>query len=193
MPPPVFYGLDLPIVLRGYPESKPTSTTASAPTPTPTPIPGPRQLILNPSFESDEAWQIPHTVYPAGYSSVCAHTGLRSMRLGIASGDNIYSYSSVQQAVQIPAGVTQADLTFYYFPLMASPDVDLIYFCILEARNDMVLQCNIWTELNQSWKLGAFSLLSYAGQRVKVHFGVKNDGLGGISALYLGDVELYVR
>jgi hypothetical protein len=33
----------------------------------------------------------------------------------------------------------------------------------------------------------------YAGQQIKVHFGVRNDGLDGISAIYLDDVELWVR
>jgi hypothetical protein len=115
------------------------------------------------------------------------------MRLGQAPGGNLYSYSSVQQTVEIPSGATQADLSFYYFPLMASTEGDHIYFCVLRANDNSILECNLWTDHSQSWNLGGFDLLSYAGQRIKVHFGVRNDGLDGITAVYLDDVELWVR
>jgi len=115
------------------------------------------------------------------------------MRLGIASGNNVYSYSSVQQTVEIPSGATRAMLSIYYFPVMAWPDADLIYFCVLRASDNSTLDCTFWQDLKQAWNLRTFDLLSYAGQRIKVHFGVRNDGLGGISAVYLDDVELRVR
>lgn len=115
------------------------------------------------------------------------------MRLGIAEDVNVYSYSSCQQAVQMPAGIAQADLTFYYYPLMDPTGDDLIYFCVLEASNDIVLQCHIWTELESGWHRGAFNMLAYAGLHIKVHFGVRNDGVGRRSALWLDDVELWVR
>ena len=40
-----------------------------------------------------------------------------------------------------------------------------------------------------------FSLIAcsaFAGQRVRLRLGVKNDGLGGITCVYLDDVTLYV-
>jgi len=166
------------------------------PTPMPTPTATPRQpgqWIVNPSFETDEGWEIPHTDYPAGYSISRAHSGARSIRLGIASGANVYSYSSVQQAVEIPADATRADLSFYYFPVNSVADNDRIYFCILRASDDFELGCEVWMEYHQDWHVHSASLLPYAGQRIKVHVGVKNDGVAGITAVYLDDVELQVQ
>jgi PKD repeat protein len=174
----------VPLVYKSYP----------TPTPTPTQTPrAPMQLIINSSFETNEAWQMPPTAYPADYSTERAHTGLRSMRLGITSGDNVYSYSSCQQPVAIPAGLEQADLSFYYFPMMDAPGGDWLYFCVLDANTDVSLQCHTWGVVNGSWQQHTFSLLSYAGLQVKVHFGVRNDGTGGLSSVYLDDVELWVQ
>lgn len=150
------------------------------------------QLIANPSFEEDAAWVITHTVYPASYSVSRAHSGYRSMRLGLAPGGNLFSYSSVQQTVEIPSEAFQADLSFYYFPLMAQEDGDHLYFCVLRDSDGGILECDFWTDHRQSWNLQTYDLLGYAGQRIKVHFGVRNDGLDGITAMYLDDVELWV-
>jgi len=186
----------MPVVLRGYPPlPTPTATAVPTPTgaPTPTATPVYVQLIRNPGFETDEAWELPHTVHPATYSFSRAHTGWRSMCLGIPAGGNVYSYSSAQQAVDIPEGVTEATLTFHYWPVMAWPDADRIYFCVLRASDDLALQTTVWTDYEQSWHQRTFDLSSYAGQRIKVHVGVRNDGLDRISSVYLDDVELWVR
>ncbi len=114
------------------------------------------------------------------------------MRLGLAPGGNLYSYSSVQQTVEIPNWATRAELSFYYFPLMALDDGDRIYFCVLRASDNTILQWSFWTDAHQAWNLRTFELRDYAGQRIKVHFGVRNDGLDGITAVYLDDVELWV-
>jgi len=150
-------------------------------------------LIVNPSFESDEAWEIPQTVYPASYSVSRAHSGRRSMRLGLAPGANLYSYSSVQQTVEMPSDLTEAELSFYYFPLMVAGGGDNIYFCVLRAADNQILECHFWADTDQDWTRRTFNLARYAGQRIKVHFGVKNDRLDGTASLYLDDVELHVR
>lgn len=104
----------------------------------------------------------------------------------------MYSYSSAQQAVQIPSGATKAELTFYYFPVNGWSDGDRIYFCVLRASDNVILDATVWMDHNQAWNRRIFDLRAYAGQRIKVHFGVKNDGLDGITAVYLDDVELWV-
>ena len=157
------------------------------------PLPVARQLIVNPGFESDEAWQIPQTAHPAVYSAAQAHTGSRSMQLGIISGDNIYSYSSCQQAVQIPGGLLQADLSFYYFTPTGTAGDDVMYFCIMQAGGDVALKCHYWTEPSATWQQRTFNLLSYAGQNIQVRFGIKNNGTGSLSAMFLDDVELWVH
>jgi hypothetical protein len=215
--------LVLPLVRRQHPHvptPTPTSTATRTPTPTVTPTGTPtrtptasrtpqpaqsatptatkvapvaEQLIVNPSFELDEAWVFPRTAYPASYTLSRAHSGLRSVRLGLAPGGNMYSYSSVQQVVEIPIDATQADLSFYYFPLMSSGDDDSIYFCVLLGDSPAILSCDFWTDGNQAWNLRTYDLMSHAGQRIRVHFGVRNDGENGSSAAYLDDVELWVR
>jgi len=121
------------------------------------------------------------------------------MRLGMDTGYNVESYSSVQQTVDIPSGVTQAELSFYYFPVSPQADGDLIYFCVLPTSGDTESDCTYWTDHNQAWNPGTFDLLrykgrSYAGQRVNLRFGVYNDGPPGTTttAVYLDDVELRV-
>lgn len=190
--PPGAHKVFLPLTLRSYRQGTGIFTPTLTPTPTRTPSGVQQQLIVNPSFESIEAWVIPQTARPAGYSVSRAHQGLRSMRLGLVSGDNVYSYSSVQQTVDIPAGVTHAALSFHYFPLMRWDYGDLLYFCVLRAVDDGVLYCDDWVDPNQAWNSRGYDLLGYAGQRIKVHFGVKNDGWDGVSAAYLDDVELWV-
>jgi hypothetical protein len=134
-----------------------------------------------------------HTVYWAGYSTARAHSGSRSMRLGIETGPNLYSYSSAQQAVTISSGASYAQLSFYYYPVSTPGDDDTIYFCVLRAADDSEIKCHFWTEYTPGWHLGTFNLLEYAEQDVKVHFGVRNDGANGVTAVYLDDVQLHVR
>ena len=153
----------------------------------------PRQLVINSSFETNEAWQILQTAYPAGYSTAQAHTGVRSMRLGIPSGDNLYSWSSCQQTIRMPSGLRQAELSFYYFPMMDAPGGDWLYFCVLDASTETTLQCDSWIAANGSWQQRTFSLLGYSGLAIKIHFTVKNDGGGGLSSVYLDDVNLWVQ
>ncbi len=209
-PTPTSLRLWLPVVMRAAmptvsPTASPSPTQTLTPTRTATPTvtptatatatPTPRwtQWIVNPSFENDEAWQIPQTEYPAGYSYSHPRTGARSMRLGIPAGGNVYSYSSAQQVVELPASATEATLTFYYWPVTAWPDADRIYFCVLRASDDVALQTTVWTEYEQAWQQRSVDLRGYAGQRIKVHFGVKNDGENWITSVYLDDVELWVR
>jgi hypothetical protein len=183
-------GLWLPIIYMGFDLSVPTPSASH----TPTHIPGPlTQLIDNPSFEWVDAWVIPTTEYSASYSVSRAHTGQVSMRMGQAPGGELYSYSSVQQTVTIPAGTVHAELSFWYFAVMSrGGDEDRLYLCVL-AEDDHILACDYWTDLNQAWTLRTYDLAPYAGQTIKVHFGVRNDGLDGISAMYVDDVELWVR
>ena len=174
------------------PSRTPTLTATPMPTVTPTTPPEPIQLIVNPSFETNAVWVIPRTEFPASYHSGFAHTGSRSMRLGIDTSHNIFSYSSTQQTVDFPTGLSAAELSFYYYPVGMWQDDDRIYFCVLSASDDEILECTFWTGPSEAWHYGTRSLLEYAGQRVKVHFGVRNDGVGGISAVYLDDVHLWV-
>jgi hypothetical protein len=180
----------LPIVLKVYPE--PTGPTPT-PTATASPTPGVMQLIVNGGFETDEAWEIPETDYPAQYTTERARSGSRSMRLGVQPGANVYSYSSVQQTVDIFGWVADATLSFYYYPLMQGGDGDRLYFCVLRASDGQSLGCDHWTDTQQAWTLRTVDLAAHVGTRIIVRFGVKNDGLADTSTAYLDDIELWVR
>lgn len=89
-------------------------------TPSATTTPGPlvcQQIVLNPSFEEDIAWLFGNTPRAASYTTEDRHDGQRSVRTGITPSMSVaYSYSSVRQAVTIPADASSATLTFWYKP-----------------------------------------------------------------------------
>jgi hypothetical protein len=167
-------------------------TSREAPTPTPTPTVSLRQLVVNPSFESNYAWDLPQTSFPANYSTVFKRTGTRSMRLGINTGYNVFSYSSAQQVVFIAPGVSSAQLTFHYMPVTAALAGDRLYYYVLRTADNAELYGETWSEASIAWKQKSLDLLPFAGQYVTLRFGVKNDGLDGVTAAYLDDVEVWV-
>jgi YVTN family beta-propeller protein len=77
------------------------------------------ERLANGGFETNDAWQIPVTAYSAGYSTAVVHSGRRSLRTGVVTVPDVYSYSSANQSVTIPAGVAGATLTFWWYPISA--------------------------------------------------------------------------
>ena len=183
----------------------PTATSVVTPSPTPTVTATPSvtpecsQLILNPGFETDAAWHVVEDldpIYRAGRSRSRAHgDSLWSMRLGSDTGYSLESWSAVEQTVDIPEGLTHAELSFYYYPVPGFEAGDSIYFWVLDATDDTVLHTERWMDdegqWNQ-WNLRVSDLREFAGRRVALRFGVYNDGLDGITAVYLDNVELRV-
>lgn len=170
------------------PSPSPSPTTTGSVTPSPTPQH--QQLVVNPSFETDEAWERLGGYLPA-YSWSRAHTGSRSMCLGIAAPYPGQVWSSVRQDVEIPSEVTEAQLSFYYFPVSWPQDDDYIYFVLLRASDGTELQRISWVDSHQAWNERTFDLLEHAGQRVTLWIGVYNDGQG-VTSVYVDDVELWV-
>jgi hypothetical protein len=170
-------------------------------------------VVVNGGFENNSSWEIPITAYRAGYSTSQARSGSRSMRTGITSpGDNTYSYSSAQQKVTIPAGSTDAYLDFWVKPysgdakgqsLPRRPEAgaqvdgvqmsgDVQYVLVLDS-NFNIIKTLVW-QLSDSatWTEYVFNLESYAGRTIWLHYGTYNDGLGGISSMFVDDVSLLV-
>jgi len=169
--------------------ASPTCTASS--TVTATPGAQPVQIIVNPGFETNAGWSVPQTAYPASYSVSRAHSGVRAMRLGDETASGLASYSSVQQTIQIPAEARQANLSFYYFPVSTQANGgDRFYFVIMRASDNAVLRTVFVTDWRQAWNLSAYDMREWVGQRIILRFTVKNDGLGGVLAVYLDDVEL---
>jgi len=170
------------------------------------------EAIANGGFESDGDWEIPDTEYLAAYTTVVTHTGNRSMRAGIVEpGDNHCSYSSFRQTVTIPAGAISATLHFWLYPLSEGPaaldfpphllaptieeaplSCDAQYVLILD-EGDQRIDALIWQRRDdQAWTFHQFDLDHYAGQTIKLQFGVYNDGWDGIAAMYVDDVLLEI-
>jgi len=176
-----------------------TATATASPTrtasATATATPGAQsvQIMVNPSFETNAGWSVLQTAYPAGYSVSRAHTGARAMRLGDETASGLASYSSVQQVIQIPAEVRQAMLSFYYFPVSTQTNGgDRFYFVVMRASDNTVLRTVFVTDWTQAWNLSAYDMREWIGERIALRFTVKNDGLGGVLAAYLDDVELAI-
>ncbi len=184
----------------------PTATVTRTPTftrtPTRTAIPSPTRtasptasltpacdLILNGSFESDEAWYIP-IAGRAAYSDAQAHSGQRSMRIGIVSGTNYYSYATVRQAVTVPLTADDPTLTFWYYPVSGDTTNDLQYVLLQDESGNSIQPFRTRSNA-QAWTYHEFPIpAAYTGKKVNIYFGVLNDGTEGFTAMYVDDVSL---
>ena len=168
------------------------------------------QGIVNESFEDVTGWVIPINEYPAEYSTDQAKTGSQSMRTGIIeAGDNRFSYSSTNQIVTIPNGATDATLTFWLFPISSEPaylslptdlenlesedaaswgDVQIVI--IYDTAGIELERLVHMRRYDASWLPYSFDLSEYAGETIKIYFGVINNGLYGITSMYVDDVYL---
>ncbi|MCX6047773.1 MAG: hypothetical protein NT075_21960, partial [Chloroflexi bacterium] len=152
------------------------------------------------------------------YSTEQAHNGNRSVRAGIAKpGDNVFSYSSAIQTVQIPTGTQTTTLAFWWYPLStegALPQAasavddatvqaiadgvapatplagDRQYALLLNEQNSVLARLFFTRSNGQSWQHATFDLRAYAGKTVRILFGAYNDGANGVTALYVDEATL---
>ena len=175
------------------------SPTPTPPGPTPTPtIPPPPvsgNLIVNGDFETGGGWIFGYTPRPGNYAAEVVHSGARSARLGIVGGSDAYSYSSVWQAVAIPAGTRRATLTYWVYPI--SQDTfprDLQMVLVLNEQFRVLNYADRSLSNAQQWTQRSYDMTRYAGRTVQVYFGVLNQGrTGRPSAMYVDDVALTVE
>lgn len=180
----------------------PTATYTPAPvtatptaTPTQTPLSQCDNVIVNPSFESDDGWTTPPTAWSAGYSTLRAHSGSRSMRLGLEWGNpNVYSNSAAKQTITLPSTASSATLRFWYYPISGDA-YDGQYCWILNTYGHVLAEPLRlrWPNSNsQAWTLRTYDLTPFLGQTVRIHFEVFNNGSGGITTMYVDDVTVEV-
>lgn len=184
----------------------------SGTTPPPPPATPCSNYFGNPGFEATNAWGIPVTTYPAGYSMALAHSGVQSMRTGITNPNvHVYSYSDGYQEITIPSNATSASLSLWLYPTSADatqktlPKVptgakfedltlvgDLQYVLVLNQYGT-ILETLLWQLSNsQAWTNVTFNLLKYKGQAIRVQFGTFNDGDAYNTAMYVDDAALDV-
>ena len=150
------------------------------------------ELVANGGFETTGGWQLGATAVPPQYVTYTAHSGARSLQLGITSGGNLQSFSSARQTVAIPAGASQVTLSFWFYAIAEAPTTgDYMELVLLNADGSVVL-AKPWRSSNDSrlWNQMAFDLSAWQGQTIQLYFNVYNDGTGGRSAMFLDDVSL---
>ena len=87
------------------------------------------------------------------------------------------------------------------FPAEVGPDQptavaagDAQYGLILDPDSGEELDTIFWQVSNdQVWQTHTFDLSAYAGQTIRLHFGVYNDGLDGRTAVYIDNAALVIE
>jgi hypothetical protein len=197
----------------------PTATDTAEPTATSTATATCQQLLANPGFELDQSWKMAISAHPAGYSTAVIHSGARSLRTGIYAEPDEVAYSAGYQDVFIPAGTTDAILSFWWYPVSAEtsmavaaatlPDPALVQavvngslpagtlgvdvqYAVLADQQGNTLQTLLWTHRNdRTWLSASYAVSkSLAGRTVRVLFGTYNDRNGSSSAMFVDDAAL---
>ncbi len=162
------YRLFLPLVLRDAGDSSPSG-------------------LLNGGFETGEGWTLNAL---AVYDPSLARSGARSIRLGIPPGEpGRYVYSSVSQAFVVPDGPAVSLSLWVY--LRAEGDRDDLFYVSLYDGSGQYRLLDSWRpgDLPEGvWAERKVDLTPYAGQRVTLYIGVKNDGDDLTAAMNVDDV-----
>jgi len=164
------------------------------------------EALRNGDCELNEAWHFPQTPAPAGYTTEEARSPERSIRVGLTTAANVYSYSTARQWLTLPSTLVTATLEAWLYPISTETQLaqlaanaaafptfmagDAQYVYILDAQLNLVEQL-LWTRSNsRQWERHTFDLSAYIGQSIWVLFGVYNDGAGGKTGMYVDDVSL---
>ena len=187
---------------------QPGPSKTPKPNPTNTPQPSCTDYMGNGGFESSSHWVINNNEYPASYSTVQSHSGSRSMRVGVINpADNQFAYSSVSQTLTLPSSATDATLRFWLYTsstgTLVKPEKTAV---IPTSANETSLNDDaqyvlaydghgnqytlLFQRSNQGWTQYQANLGSLAGQQITLYFGVYNNGFGGVTGMYVDDVEV---
>lgn len=182
------------------------------PTPTATPTPTCQQLMVNSKFDGTTGWQILDTAYHAGYSQAEYHSPYRSIRTGITNlADNTSSYSDFRQMVTIPSSTKHVTLGMWVYPvsgefttlsqpLEITPSgqsfaetalADDVQYVLILDQNQNWIDTLVWQRSSsKTWTNMSFDLSNYAGRQIILQWGTFNNGVGGVTAMYVDDVTL---
>ena len=160
----------------------------------------PQELIVNGGFETDEAWQLNGAPEVGGYTTAVAHSDQRSVKLGILPPDPIqYGYAISSQQVHIPAPVTRARLSFWYWPRRQDGTGSLThsrqFVNVLDDRGQLLEKLIESSANAPDWQSAEFDVTKYAGKTITIEFGVFHDGdalHGKRTAMFVDDVSLAV-
>ncbi len=151
-----------------------------------------QQLVANGDFEQAGGWTIPLTPQPGIYTDERAFTGQRSLRLGIpASGSNTRSDSTAYQWITLPADAESITLQAQVWRTLhpaTSQEQDFQYLWITAGSHTRI----VFQEARDAsgWETVTFDLSEFRGQRIRILFGVFNDGGAGKAAMYVDTVSV---
>jgi hypothetical protein len=135
------------------------------------------------------------------------------MRTGIVhASHNRFSYSDAGQDVKIPKSISSATLSFWIYTrstelteALSQPEIpatmvlgaealtgDVQYALILDQYGTWI-DTAFWDHKNaRSWQQYTFDLTGYKGDTIRIQFGTYNDGIGGVTVMYVDDVSVQV-
>lgn len=189
------------------PTATSTPTTIPGPTATPSPIPTGLppipsncvDILANGDFEWDGAWTVGGTPIVPFYAGPPnpVFSGNRSMALGAVlpgAPTNVPSFSSIQQAVTLPATAQTAQIRFNYFASSnaAANGLSRQELVLLDPLNFQETLEVPWrvTENGNQWLLQAFDLTRYLGRTITIYFNARNAGDGTRTSMFLDQVQV---
>jgi hypothetical protein len=152
-----------------------------------------QELVPNHDFASNTGWLMLLSNYAARYAGEQSVSPPRSLRVGMAMGDNVNGFSSARVPFTVPANATSVTLTMHYLPKSgANPGSDGQYIGILDSAGTYIQSIIPYGQMNNydSWAELTFDLASYKGQSIYLYVGAKNDGAGGTTSLYVDNVSI---
>ena len=185
-----------------------TPPPATTPQPVTTPVPGgciASDSLTNGDFESVldgfSNWAVGESPVPPVLANQPSG-GALSLRLGNPPGSgtqNIQSYSSVRQLIQLPAGASSASLSWRH--LSRSQEPATLSPALASDRQELILlTSSLATEAilyrnraeNAVWETMTVDLTPYLDGSYNLYFNVFNDGNGLRTWMFLDDVQLLV-
>lgn len=152
-----------------------------------------QELVPNHDFATNTGWLMLLSNYAARYADEQSVSAPRSLRVGMASGDNINGFSSARVPFTVPANATSVLLTMQYLPKSgANPGADGQYIGVLDSAGTYIRSIIPYGQINNydSWASLTFDLAEYKGQTIYLYVGAKNDGAGGTTSLYVDNVSV---
>jgi glycine betaine/choline ABC-type transport system substrate-binding protein len=160
-----------------------------------------QEIVLNGNFEQDKNWKLPTTARPSFYTSDIAHSGERSLHLGIINeNDDLAAQSVAKQRLFIPEQVEgasvakSATLSYWYHPTsFDTAEGDTLGALIYNSDETFVLrklQGSVSNE--QAWVRQDYNMSSFIREEIVLYFYVETDGDGQGSGMYLDQVSLQV-
>ena len=148
-------------------------------------------FLLNGGMENDAGWHLTSGSLPSQYSST-AYTGNQGLLLGPPPSINPnmeQTFSTAWQVVTLPEDATT--LTFWYLPQTGSiMDADRQYAGLVDLQGETITLFLSNRDSADSWQSYTADVSMYRGETLGVYFGVRNDGLGNTTRMYVDEITL---